>query len=184
MPYSIEEARAEHLRTHQKIMARLEGVEDVAREAQHVVADWKAGGEGRDGRAWIGDGHVAVYLGLAPDEIFASAEDAFCRAQDALKGALRSTWEGDWGEVRDTSTPHTAQREAILTAAPVGCHWHDDGALISVSVYANVREGGACRVEQIGERKVTYSEQHERVVPVYRAICPGDHVVLTGARAA
>ena len=184
MPYSIEEARAEHLRTHQKIMARLDGIQDVALEAQHVVTDWKAGRDDRDGRVWIGDGHVMVHLGLAPDEVFASAEEAFCRAQDTLKGALRSTWQGEWGEVRDASNPYTAQRGAVLTAAAPGGHWYDDGALISLDVYAAVREGGACRVEKIGERKETYSEQHERVVPIYRAICPADPVVLAHGRAA
>lgn len=161
-----------------KQLQRLTVLADAHRAACELLTDWLSAAAGRSGRIWLSDegGSLHISLGLSRNEIFADAEAHFCRTQDALRAGFPAAWFGGWSEVEDNSDAHEARRGAHLTMGPTDeiCGWLSDGAAIWLNVYSTVSEDTACRVVQIGTKRVARYVDGEHEVPIYRALCPGD----------
>lgn len=170
--------REQLLETHRKVLARLDATEAAHAVAVDVVIDWRAGREGREGRVYLGEGSIMVTLALATGEIFADAEEAFDQAQDALRETFPADWACDWDEVRDDSNATEARRQSVLRAAPEGGAWYTNGAAVWLTIAARVGDGSACQVIKVGERRALISTSAEKMVPVFKAVCPGDPVPM------
>lgn len=180
----FQAARERVVAEYERKLSRIDRCQDAHWKALEITEAWEAGLAGRSARVYLGEGHVMVYLGLAPSEIFASAEEAFCQAQTDLRAAFPAHWKGDWSEVRDDSTQTEARRASLLTVSEGPGHWYDNGVLVSLTVGADVGAGTACQVIEVGRRTITDRVDTKREVPIFKAICPSDPVGGSASEAA
>lgn len=171
---SLDGKRAELTASFNEAMARLNAMEKAHDVAVAMMNDWRGAREGREARIYVGDACLMITLALARGEIFGDAAETFAAAEPAIRAAFPETWEGDWSEVEDKSEAHEARRQSILHVSPPGGRWYSDGVSIWLTVAARIAEGSACQVVKVGERVERYSTPIERMVPVYKSICPGD----------
>lgn len=177
-PDQYQAAREKLVAEYERKLSRLDRCQDAHWKALEITEAWEAALPDRTARVYLGEGHVMIYLGLAPTEIFASAEEAFDRAQADLRACFPAHWKGDWSEVRDESTANEARRASMLTISETEGRWYVDGVLVSLSVGAYVNADTACQVIEVGRKTVVDRVDTKREVPIFKAICPGDPVPM------